>query len=520
LGEDGQPLDVLLVNLPDPRRENLGLGYLAAVLRQNGYRVEVFEPRSSPGAPGDKEASYVPQILEKTYAVLGLSLYAPGVEEAAHLVQAVRGRRPDVHICLGGNFPTVAFCEILKDPGFQGIDSVVRCEGERTFEELVARVCAGVDWRDVEGIAFWGDGRVISTPTRRLEEDLDQLPFPVRVGTDSFGHETHYGARVCSSRGCYANCSFCGVRAFYAESQGKPWRARSPENVVDEVEHLAQTEGLHTFEFVDDDFMGPGRSGKMRAQGIAQEIVRRKLRLSFSISCRANDVDSDTFAGLKQAGLGCVFLGVESGVQKGLDLFNKGITVKENEQALGTLRRLGLRVRVGFIFFFPQMVLQDVVENLNFLERIIHWGAEPDSGGFNALQVYHGTPIQRMLAESGLLRGNYRAYEYEFSDPDVALLYGFMQRSWYQQFLGIYKSLARSFRIAEGRPVDVDGAAHVHKLRNFLMHACRRAVFHLESAQHAAEKHVRLDDLARRLEAELAIVRSNVENLMEVDRVR
>lgn len=516
MGRNGEPLDVLLINLPDPRRQNLGLGYLASTLRLQGRRVEIFEPRSSPGAPGDKESVYVPQVLQKEFTILGISLYTPGAEEAAHLVQTVRSRRPGTHISLGGNFPTVAFRKIIKDPDFRGVDSVVLCEGDRTFEELVGRICEGAEWRDVEGIAFRSDGRALSTPARMLQENLDELPFPVRVGacveTETFGYEV----RLCSSRGCYANCSFCGVRAFYDESRGTCWRGRSPQNVADEMEYFVRTMDVHTFEFVDDDFLGLGKRGRTRARGIAREIERRKLRVTFSISCRVNDVDWETITELKRAGLDCVFLGIESGTQRGLDVFNKGITVRESEEALIMLRKLQLRVRVGFIFFFPQMTLQDVIENLNFLEKIIRWGAEPDSGGFNALQVYHRTPIQYTLKELGLLRGNYRGYEYDFADPDVALLCAFMQRPWYHTFLDIYKSFAGPAGVAVRRAIAEDWTAYACKLRNFLLRACRRAVFRLRAAEHTAEKNVRLDELAQKLEAELTTIHSNIKRIREV----
>jgi anaerobic magnesium-protoporphyrin IX monomethyl ester cyclase len=126
VARNGELAGVLLINLPNPHRQNLGLGYLAASLRRKGQRVEIFEPRPS-SAFGDNAGSCIPQVMQKEFAVLGISLYAPGVEEAARLVQTVRNHKPGVHICLGGNFSTVAFREILQDADFRGVDSIVLC---------------------------------------------------------------------------------------------------------------------------------------------------------------------------------------------------------------------------------------------------------------------------------------------------------------------------------------------------------------------------------------------------------
>jgi len=91
---------------------------------------------------------------------------------------------------------------------------------------------------------------------------------------------------------------------------------------VDEIESVVAGTGIREFGFVDDDFLGKGPKSKERAAIIAEEIIDRKLGITFSIEIRADEVDQEMLRRLKEAGLTRVLLGIESGVQRQLDTYN------------------------------------------------------------------------------------------------------------------------------------------------------------------------------------------------------
>ncbi|HUL51170.1 MAG TPA: radical SAM protein [Candidatus Nitrosotalea sp.] len=209
---------------------------------------------------------------------------------------------------------------------------------------------------------------------------------------------------------------------------GDGWRARDATNVVDEFEY-AYHKGVTIFEIVDDNFIGPGNMGKARARAIAAEFRRRRLPIRFHASCRVNDVDETTMRLLQESGLMSVSLGVESGVQRILDSFNKHTTVAQNCAAVRLLHALGIGVSVYIIFFDPYMTLDEAHENLAFLrylrtfdrvrfERVI----------FRKLIPVSGTDLFVRLQKEGLLRGNpFDGHDFVFRDPKVSLLSDFME---------------------------------------------------------------------------------------------
>lgn len=425
--------DVLLVTPPRPLRlvreevgENLGLGFLASLLRKRGISVEILDGSLS----GWSIRKMAGEVRARDFKVLGVSLVLPSlVKPGFQLIRAVtrsksgaKTRDRSFLVAVGGHTPSLAWRETLS--ACSEIDAVVRGEGELTFVELVEKVLGGRDWEDTSGIAFLRDGTPIANPPRDLIADLDELPPPdhdlLPQVLSRGGHATIY-----SSRGCYGKCSFCSIRAFYEIGPGPKWRAMSPGAVVDEIERLHRDYGADEFRFSDDNFIGPGRAGKERGFEIGREIIRRGLKVRFMISARADNVDRDLLALLKEAGLRQVFLGVEAGVQTMLDRFNKGVTVEENRRAVSIIRELGIEPVIGFILFDPDTTTQELFDNLTFLKSIglTEGGLNSRLDVLNRLEVYPGTPAEQKLKLEGNLRGDFTDYRYRFRDPVVSLIY-------------------------------------------------------------------------------------------------
>jgi anaerobic magnesium-protoporphyrin IX monomethyl ester cyclase len=228
---------------------------------------------------------------------------------------------------------------------------------------------------------------------------------------------------VITSRGCYGRCSFCRTSQL-----GESWRARDANNVVDELEQAYRL-GVTTFEIVDDNFIGPGARGKVRAKAVAAELKRRRLPIRFHVSCRVNDVDEPTMRLLQEVGLISVSLGVESGVQRVLNTLNKHTTVAQNIAAVQLLDRLGIGVTAYIIFFDPYLTLAEAAENIQFLRRLrtferVHF----ERIIFRKLIPISGTAIFELLRNDRLLRGDpFAGHYFIFKDQRVALLSDFME---------------------------------------------------------------------------------------------
>jgi anaerobic magnesium-protoporphyrin IX monomethyl ester cyclase len=384
------------------------MGYLAAALQQHGYAVELCEVRDGP----EKIEALVRRAQP---AVVGFSLifqfFLPQFRRVAmHLRRAGIG----CHSTMGGHYASLCHEDALN--AFPELDSIVRYEGEVTLVDLLGRIRAGDDWRQTPGIAYAEDGAIHESDVRALVADLDSLPFPYRPYPPDriAGFPT---LPLLASRGCARRCSFCSIHTFYRTAPGKVVRVRKPEKVIEEMLELNAVRGVRVFLFQDDDFPLWGRAGRrwvdelttrMRDTGLADHTI-------WKISCRAEYVEPELFSELRDAGLFMVYMGIESGVDSGLEILHKQMTVEQNRNGVAVLKEIGVLYHYGFMLFDPSSTFESVRGNLTFLEEIAGDGSAP--ANFCRMLPYGGTPIRDRLLAEGRLRGDIRHPDYDFLDP-------------------------------------------------------------------------------------------------------
>lgn len=215
------------------QRENLGLGYLSAELKDQGFGTEIIDSRITGQSP--EEAAQ--EVLDQDPFMVGFSIIAKDacnwVERVARLVKT---EKPQIHFAAGNYFPTMQPSRALQY--MPHIDSVVIREGDITLPELALCLTTGSNWQQIQGLAYrTGAEDVTANPLRPLVKDLDRLPFPdhyaPRFRLDEFAIE--------GSRGCYCRCTFCSIPTFMrAESSQVRWRNRSPESIGREIRENQQ----------------------------------------------------------------------------------------------------------------------------------------------------------------------------------------------------------------------------------------------------------------------------------------
>ncbi|KNZ68280.1 radical SAM protein [Thermincola ferriacetica] len=437
--------DVLLINPPsriNEAFEHLGLGYLAACLREKGITVKIL----------NMPTWTVPQALQQvknfSSEILGISIpFQDSADLAFDFITALKSEGLDTHITIGGIYPTFCYEEIMHM--FPAIDSVVLGEGEHTFVELAKTVLHGRDWRKIRGIAYRENDKIVTNEPRPLIKDLDSLPFPARDSLPEVLKRLGF-ATMLSSRGCYGRCSFCSVIPFYSKF-GPKYRLRSSENVMEEIDVLYNEYGVRNIEFNDANFVGGKGHGFHRAREIAEEILKRNLDLRLSIQCRPDDVDEELFAILKRAGLSKVFLGVESGSQTMLDRFKKDITVEENIKALEILGRLDFIVIMGFITFDDRITIREFRENMAFIKKATR--TMPISKlKFNLaskLIPLAGTEVEQYMKKTQKYRGNSLGYAYNLDDVRLQMLY-----NAFDKFGNFSRNVKRIFNVKVGNDRD------------------------------------------------------------------
>jgi radical SAM superfamily enzyme YgiQ (UPF0313 family) len=391
------------------------MGYLAATLERAGWSVEMIDVREGPEAIGARLCGAPPLVVGFS---LIFQFFLPQFRRvAAHL----RDIGITSHFTIGGHYPSLCHDEVLEL--FPQLDSVVRYEGELTLLDLVDRLSRGEDWRMVPGIAYLDGEQIVESEPRHLTADLDSLPFPSRP----FEPEHILGfptLPLLASRGCAHRCSFCSIHMFYRTAPGKVVRVRKPAMVVQEMLELYEQQGVRLFLFQDDDFpvwdTPVARRwidellDRMHETGLADNVL-------WKISCRAQYVEAELFGRLRDAGLSIVYMGIESGVEAGLEILNKRLTVEQNLTAVRILKEVGIRPQYGFMLLDPSSTFESVRENVRFLREITGDGSTPTR--FCRMLPYGGTPIRDLLRAQGRLRG-------DFMHPDYVFLDGRLNEYW------------------------------------------------------------------------------------------
>ncbi|PVX27126.1 MAG: hypothetical protein CW716_03900, partial [Candidatus Bathyarchaeum sp.] len=244
-------MQVTLVNPPYPPDAHqhppfmpLGLGYLAAIIEENGYDVNIIDCQALRLTVEDAKN----ELQKRKPDLVGFTSTTLTYKSALSIIRAAKEVLPDCLTVIGGSHVTFWDEEALKE--CPQLDIIVRGEGEVTFLELVKKIEKNEDFTNVIGTTCRKDGQIVVNSDRPHIEDLDSLPYPA-FHLWPIEHFNKYGKiifPVMTSRGCTFWCDFCSaVRMF-----GRRYRMRSPQKVVDELEFLYKKYGQDQYTFYDD----------------------------------------------------------------------------------------------------------------------------------------------------------------------------------------------------------------------------------------------------------------------------
>jgi len=373
----------------------LGILYCAGVLREAGIEVSLLDQPAKRSSL-DQTVNWV---KKEDPDIIGFSVLLSTAKEAPKIAERVKAENPNITVVFGSHHATFNAERILKKYPF--VDIVVRGEGEHTSLEIARCLEKQRELDKVEGVTFRKNDRIVSTPDRPLNKDVDALPFPDRDLAGVQYKSAIFGVKInsrkfttiLSSRGCPFNCSFCGIRKF---TRGA-WRPRSVENVMAELEYL-QSEGYEQFLFADDNFTLNAK----RVSKLCRRIKKEGMDIEWFCDSRVDHISYDMFRDMVNAGCRCLFFGIESANQRILDYYRKGITPEQSERAVRKARKAGIDIIVGsFIVGAPDETQCEIVNTLQFANKL-----DIDVPDVNILGAQTGTDIWNDLVAKGLLNEN------------------------------------------------------------------------------------------------------------------
>lgn len=400
----------------------MDLAYVAAVLEKKHEVLVIDVPNEGwnlleeldggkyrQGLPNteivDRIKAFKPKLVVITVPYSGWSTAAFAVAETIKSVDKA------IKIALIGLHPSSRPNECLKEPN---IDFVVIGEQELTTLELADTLEKGTveDLKKVKGLGFLENNKVVITPPRPFIDDLDSLPFPARhlLPMKQFfeaakkipisGNLKKPSIRMLTTRGCPYGCIFCSNHIV----MGRKWRARSAENVVAEIEQIVKTYGIHQIDFLDDNIA----FNRERLMKICDMLIEKRLHVDWCTpnGVRADALDAELLAKMREAGCQKILIAPESGVQRIVDdVIKKKQSLKRVEEAVSAAHKVGIKVGCFFILGMIGENKEDMKETIKFAYKLRQLGAEYFY--FSYATPLYGTELYRQAKEGGYLTNKF-----------------------------------------------------------------------------------------------------------------
>jgi len=377
-----------------------GLCSLHACLREAGFDSVLAN------FSGWSDAEIRRQLSKLNPGIVGISQWTHNRHAALDLAGLVRNVNPECMVILGGAHATFRYAQILLNG--PPVDCVVLGEGEATFLEIVRHCTEGRSWRDVSGIAYLSDGKIVGTPPRAPLIQLDELPLSACYLEQSVGVDMLLQLEfILTSRGCPSACHFCSSPKFWQRKV----RFRSPERIVEEMMLIRAKYGLIYYSLRDDTFT----ADRARTIEFCRLLIERRVHVLWNCQSRVNALDEELLVWMKRAGCECIQLGVESGSPRILSRLGKTITPEQVEHAAGLIRHVGINLSIYLITDIPDETEDDLRLTIELINRI-----RPDDGYVSPLAYFPGT---RMFEEA-VIAGHIDRNVFEFDDQAAVYAVG------------------------------------------------------------------------------------------------
>ncbi len=354
----------------------IGLGYLAEALKDSGIKHDVL----------DMNLGYSFKHLRKKLNdfqpdLVGMTMITRDYREFYHTLEEIKQYNSQIKIVAGGPHVTIRKEKVLEE--CPAIDYGITREGEIALIELCQDE---ITEQDVKGLLYRNNGDIAYTGDREFISDLNRVSWPryEEFELKKYFHEIS----IHTSRGCPYQCIFCARHCLTPKYQ-----ARNAENVGEELEYWYR-KGYRRFSIEDDNF----NLIEKRVYDICDEIEKRQLQrlvLRCSNGIRADRIDRDMLARMREVGFKYLAFGVDAGNDRMLKVVKKGETMDDIENGIRNACELGYSIKLFFIIGNPTETPEDVEDMVKISRRYpiqeVH---------FNNVIPYPGTELYEWVEKN------------------------------------------------------------------------------------------------------------------------
>ena len=337
-------------------QEPLGLLHIGAMLKAHGDTAKFFDLAVDAIERLDEALADADLVCISSSTVL--------FSRACLVLNRIKKKRPSLPVVIGGPHATL----LPEDAVMRGFDAAVIGEGEYTAVDLVEAIQKGAPLYEVAGAAAKKGDEVAYGAPRGFEPDLDAFPDPDRTLIDysKYFSDGIEFVGMMATRGCPYNCLFC--KPMLDKMHGPKVRGRSPKRIAEEMSNISKSLGYKKFLFKDDTMVLGGVDYFVELE---RELASAGLSDSqWVCQARVDQMSVPLIEQMKKCGLEAIAFGVESGSQKVLDFFRKGIKVEQTIKAFDLCHEHGIGTLAFVMLGAPVETREDLEATVRLVERI------------------------------------------------------------------------------------------------------------------------------------------------------
>lgn len=396
------------------RYGNIGADQLAGYLRQAGFNVDVKHYNKK-----DRPEKIV-ATLSGQYDFLGFSVTSANLAKCAAIATELKRADKDIYICFGGGLVSRYYREIFSEVA--ALDYAILGDGEIPCETLLNALLAQAAHADTAPLQHTAvaSRHDLAGKKEFINKEINHLPaFDYYLHDSPSRNSRKVHCLQTKNNICTGSCSFC------TERHGRIHR-KDIEAILTQIRTVHEHFGVKKFFFTDDNLLDPNtREAKLRIGELCEKLKSLPYALAYQCYIKANAIsdceeDRSLLRAMREAGFVEVFVGVESGNDADLLLYNKKTSVENNRRAVRLLKEHGLTPIIGFISFNPYSTRESIAENFRFLCEMECTYLFNYLYSFVVINKY--TPLHAKVQQDGLLTAaadEYINLKYAFQNPDV-----------------------------------------------------------------------------------------------------
>lgn len=382
----------------------LWLIYAAAVCEKDGFDVEFLDAPAKP-LNLDESMREIRRRGEDTELFV-IDTSTPSIYSDIAFADLLKLEYPKAFVVLVGTHPSALPEETLNNS--KAVDAVAIKEFDYSVRDIARAIVSGENPFDIPGIAWCDEGRKVSiNEPYPYITDLDEIPFAAEFIKKHLDDRDYFFAaaaypeiQIFTGRGCPARCTFC---VYPQTMHGHTYRLRSPENVADEFQYIADNFPEVKEVVIEDDTF---TIKKKRVMEICNLLIERGLnkRLRWLCNARVN-LDYETMVLMRKAGCHLIIPGIESGSQEILNNIRKGTTLKQIEQYMADAKKAKIAVHACYMVGNKGETKETMKQTFELAMRL-----NADTAQFYPLLPFPGTEAWAWAKENRYIKGDYSDY--------------------------------------------------------------------------------------------------------------